>query len=89
MNSVNFEHSPDRKYPAIELDMTNFVEYLSDENIHEKAEVRNDSVRISPKIIECKTEDCADLAEISSVLDIKLEQEEKVSKFRRISCVLS
>jgi len=89
MNSINYEHSPDREYPAIELDMTNFVENLSDENICGKAEVRNDGVRTSPKVIDCKTEDCTDLTEISSFRGIKLEQEEKVSKFGKISCILS
>ena len=88
MNSINYEHSPDREYPAIELDMTNFVENLSDENICGKAEVRNDGVRTSPKVIDCKTEDCTDLTEISSFRGIKLEQEEKVSKFGKISCIL-
>ena len=85
MNSVIYEHSSDRKYPAIELDMTNFMEHLSNENICGKAEVRNDRVRTSPKVINCKTENCTDLTEISSIPEIKLEQEEKVSKFGRIS----
>ena len=85
MTSINYEHSPDREYPAIELDMINVVEHISNENICEKAEVRNDRVRTSPKVIDCKTEDCTDLTEISSIPEIKLEQEEKVSKFGRIS----
>jgi len=84
MNSFQFKHSPDREYPAIELDMTNFMEHLSDENICGKAEVRDESVRTSPKVIDCKTEDCTDSTEISSVQGIKLKQEEKVSKFGKI-----
>ena len=89
MNSFHFKHSPDREYPAIELDMTNFVEHLSDENICGKAEVRDESVRTSLKVIDCKTEDCMDLTEISSLPRIKVEQEETVSKFGKISCILS
>ena len=87
MNSVNFEHFPDREYPAIELDMTNFVQHLSDENICGKAEVRNDDIRTSPKIFDCEIEECTDLAEISAIPVLKLQQK-KVSKFDRISCVL-
>ena len=90
MNSFQFKHSPDREYPAIELDMTNFMEHLSNENTYGKTEAaENDGVRTSPKVIDCKTEDYTDLTEISSVPGIKLEQEEKVSKFGKISCVLS
>jgi len=89
MNSFQFKHSTDQEYPAIELDMTNFMEHLSDENIFGKAEVENDDVRTSPKIIHCNTEDRTNLSEISSFPEIKLEQEEKVNKFDRISCVLS
>ena len=84
MNSINYEHSPDHIYPAIELDMTNFVEYLSDENIRGKVQVRNDDVATSSKVIDCKDADCTNLAEIFSVPEIKLEQEEKVSKFGKI-----
>ena len=89
MNSVNFEHSPGREYPAIKLDMTYFVENLSNENICGKAEVKDDGIGTSPNRIGCKTEDCTDLTKISSVSGIKLEQEERVSKFGKISCVLS
>ena len=86
MNSFQLKYSPDREYPAIELDMTNFMEHLSNENTYGKTEAaENDGVRTSPKVIDCKTEDCTDLTEISSIPEIKLEQEEKVSKFGRIS----
>ena len=64
--------------------MTNFVEHLSDENICGKAEVRDESVRTSPKVIDYKTEDPTDSTEISSVPGIKFKQEEKVSKFGKI-----
>jgi len=60
------------------------MEHLSDEYICGKAEVENDGVRTSPKVIDYKTEDCTNLTEISSFPEIKLEQEEKVSKFGNI-----
>ena len=78
MNSTNFKRCPDREYPAISLDMTNFMEHLSDEYICGKAEVRDDSVRTNPKIINSESENCTDLGEISSVSGIELEREEKV-----------
>ena len=74
MNSDHFKHSPEYDYPAIELDMTSFVEHLSDEYICEEAEIRDDSVRTNPKIIECKTEDYIDLGEISSVSGLELDE---------------
>jgi len=81
MNSTHLKRSPGREYPAIILDMTNFMEHLSDENICGKAEVRDDGVRTNPKIISSESADCTDLGEISSVSEIKLEREEKVVKF--------
>ena len=78
MNSTYFKRSADPEYPEISLDMTNFMEHLSDEYICGKSEVRDDSVRTNPKIIDCKAEDCADLGIISSVSKIELEGEEKV-----------
>ena len=78
MNSTDLKRSPDPEYPAIILDMTNFMEHLSDEYICGKAEVRDDGVRTNPKIIDCKAEDCTDLGEISSISGIGLEREEKV-----------
>jgi len=81
MNSLHLKRSPDHEYPAIELDMTNFMEHLSDEYICGKAEVRDEDVRTNPKIIDCKIEDYADLEEISSISGVKLEREEKVRKF--------
>ena len=74
MNSFHTERSSDHKYPAIVLDMTNFMEHLSDEYVCKKGEVRVESVRTSPKI-DCKTEDCIDLRQITSV-----EGEEEVRK---------
>ena len=80
MNSTYFQYSPGHKYPAIKLDMTNFVEHLSDENINEKVEVRDDGVHTNPIIIDCKTEDCTGLGEISLISGRGLEREEKVRK---------
>ena len=76
MNSVHITNSPDNEYPAIELDMTNFMKYLSDEYICGKDEVSDDNVRTSPRLIDCKTEDCTDSPEISSISEF--EQKEKV-----------
>ena len=57
MNSLHLERSPDFKYPAIELDMTNSLEHLSDEYICRKVQdAEDDTVQISPKIIDCKTD---------------------------------
>ena len=78
MNSHNFECLPDHKYPEIELDMTNFMEHLSDKYIYGKTEINNDSIPTNPSIIACKTED---LGEITSVSGTELEQEEKVRNF--------
>ena len=71
MNINHLEHSPN-KYPAIQLDMTNFVEHLSHEYICGKAEVRNDDVQTNPKIIDCKTEDCTNLEKFSSLSGVEL-----------------
>ena len=73
--------SPVYDYPAIELDMTNFMEYLSDEYICGKAEARIDGVRANPKILDCKTENCVDLGETSSISEVGRELEGKVRKF--------
>jgi len=81
MNSTHLKHSPDGEYPAIILDMTNFMEHLSDEYIRGEGEVRDDGVRTNPKIISSESADCTDLGEISSVSGIKLEREEKVDMF--------
>ena len=81
MNSTHLKRSPDREYPAIILDMTNFMEHLSDEYICGKGDVREDGVRTNPKIISSEPEDCPDLGEISSVSGIELEREEKVDMF--------
>ena len=80
MDSSHFEHPSNREYPAIELDMTYFMEHLSDEHICGKLEVKDD-IRTNPNIIDCKTEDYTDLEEILSISRNKLEQEEKVRKF--------
>jgi len=79
MNFNHLEHSPN-KYPAIELDMTNFMEHLSDEYICGKMEVKDGDVQINPRIIDCKTEDCTNLEEIS-VSGVELKREEKVEYF--------
>ena len=42
MNSLHLEHPPKYEYPAIILDMTNFMEHLSDEYVCEKTEADND-----------------------------------------------
>ena len=85
MNSNHFKHSPKREYPAIELDMTNFMEHLSDEYICGKIEVKDGDVQINPKVIDCKTEECMDLGDIFSVLEVGPEREEKVRNFN-IKC---
>ena len=78
MNSTHLKRSPDHENPAIILDMTNFMEHLSDEYIRGKSEVRDDGVRTNPKIMNSENADCTDLGEISSISEIKLEREEKV-----------
>ena len=80
MNPVHFGHSPDHEHPAIVLDMPNFMEHLSDENVCEKAEARDDGVQTNAGIINYKTEDSTDLEEISSVSGVRLEGEGKVKE---------
>ena len=67
------------KYPTIELDKANLK--ISEEHVFEKSDVKNDGVQTNLRTTGCKTEDCTDLGEISSVSGIKLEREEKVRKF--------
>ena len=83
MNSLQFKCSPDREYPAIVLDMTNFMEHLSDEYVCGKAEVVNDGAQPNPdqNAIDSKTEDSICLGEICSVSKDELEREEKVRQF--------
>ena len=81
MNSVQFKRSPGHEYPTIELEMTNFMENLSDEYVCGKTELSDDSVQTNSKIIDCKTEKCTDLGENFSVSGLKFEREEKVRKF--------
>ena len=80
MNPVHFEPSPNHEHPAIVLDMPNFMEHLSDENVCEKAEARDDGIQTNAGIINCKTEDNFDLEEISSVSGVRLKQEGKVKE---------
>lgn len=75
MNCFHFKGFSDHEYPAVELDMTNFMGHLSEEYISGKANVRDDDVQTNPKIIYCKTEDSTDLRKISSISGIKLERE--------------
>ena len=81
MNAVHFKSSPDHEYPTIELDMTNFMEHLSDELICKNAEVRDNCAETNQRKLNFKTEDCTDLGEIPSVSEVGLEREEKVRKF--------
>ena len=81
MDSTHFKRSPDPEYPAVSLDMTNCKEHLSEKYICGKSEVRDDDVGTHSILMDCKTEDCTDLGEISSVSRIKLEREEKVRMF--------
>lgn len=78
MNSVHFEHSPNHKYPAIELDMSNFVEQLSDKYTSHKADIKE--VQINPNPIECQTDGYTSVAEISSITKMGFEREEKVKR---------
>ena len=82
MNSVHFEHSDDRKYPAIELDMTNFIDHLSEEYFCQKVDIRNGGVPANTNIIDCKTENCTDFGDISSENGLKQEREVKIFKIR-------
>lgn len=42
MNSLQFKRFLDHEYPAIEIDITNLMEQLSNEYICEKVEVKDD-----------------------------------------------
>ena len=81
MDSTHIKLSPDHEYPAISLDMTNFMEHLSDEYLCGKTEVRDEGIRTNPNTIDCKTEDSTNLEELSSFSGIKLQREEKVRTF--------
>ena len=90
MNSVNFKRSSDHKYPAIELDMTNFMEQLSDKCTFPKAEVRDDGVQTNPNSIDCRT-GYTDATETCSISEMGFEREEKVKdkvKFVILSCTI-
>lgn len=77
MNSYHFEH-----HAAIEFDMVDFMEDLSNENICGKLDVRDDGVHTKSKIIDCKTEDSTDLGDVSSISVSELDREGKVRKFQ-------
>lgn len=81
MNSIHLEHSPNHNYPAIELDMTDFVEHLSEEYLHGKVDLRDDGIQTNPKIIGYKSEDCTNLGGISSISVSGLTLEERVRNF--------
>ena len=81
MDSTHFKRSPDHEYPAISLDMTNFMEHLSDEYLCGKTEVRDEGVQTNPNTIDCKTEDSTNLEELPSFSGINLQREEKVRTF--------
>lgn len=81
MCSVPFKRSPHHVYPEIELDMTNFMEQLSDENIYGNGEVIDCSIQANPKVINHENRDSIDMGKITSTSGIKLEQEDMVRKF--------
>ena len=81
MNSIHFEQYPRCEYPAIELDMTDFIEHLSEEYIGAKVDVRNEDVQTNPKIIDSQTKNCTDLGDISCISKSRLQREEEVRKF--------
>ena len=84
MSSINFEQSPNHEYPAIELDMKNVMEHLSNEYYTcRKFEIMDEGIWTNPKSSDRETENCTDLGEISSVPELKLERDEKVSDFNR------
>ena len=89
MNSVHLEHPPKYEYPAIVLDMTNFMEHLTDEYVCGKTEVADDGAQpnADPNAIDCKTEDSICLRQISSISEDGLEREEKVRQFD-MECVV-
>lgn len=73
MNPIHINHSRVSNYPAVELDMTDFMEYLSEEYLHGKVDVKDESVQTNRKQIDCKTEHCTDLENSSSISVSKLE----------------
>ena len=80
MNSRHIEHTPQYEYPAIVLDMTNFVEHLSNENICERT-VMDDGANTNPYATDCKTVNSTDLGEMPSISEDRLKREEKVRQF--------
>ena len=80
------KRSPDHECPAADLDMTTFMEHLSDEYICRKAEVSHDGVPTNPSN-PCKTKACTDLGQISSVSRMGFERKEKVRWFNMKFCV--
>ena len=81
MNSLHLECFPDFEYPSIEFNVTNFMGHLSDEYICRKVEeAEDDTIQISPKEVDCKTEDCTNLGDIVSASEVELEQKEKVKR---------
>lgn len=78
MDSIPFEHSLGHKYPAIELDMTNFVEHLSDEYMCRNVDARDDSLQTNTNVIDCKTEDCTNFGNMSSLSGNEFKQEDEV-----------
>ena len=78
MSFVHFEHSLDREHPATELDVKNFTVHLSDEYAREKVDGRDDYVQTETKVVECKTEDCADFKDASCISGGELKQEDEV-----------
>lgn len=52
----------------------------SEEYICGKTELNYDIAQTSPKITDCKTEECTNIGEVSTVSDVVLEREEKVGK---------
>ena len=80
MSVVHSEHSLGCEHPAIELDMMNFMEHLSDECVLGKVDVCDDDVRTDAKLIDCKTEDCTDFDDVSSISGSELKRENEVSE---------
>lgn len=86
MNSLKFEQSVNHEDVAIELDMKNFMKYSSD--LCRETEISDDSIRRNSKIINYKTEDCADLGKISSISEYQLQKEEKVRDTYTFCCFI-
>lgn len=78
MNSVHMEYSSDRDYPAIELDMADFMEHLSEEYMCGEVDVSNGSMQTNLKIIDYKTEECTDLGDMLSIATSGLAREQQV-----------